>query len=285
MTWKVAGSLEQLRVQLDQIAPRRSRASDGSIGDAAHATRDSDHNPWLVIGGQAYVSARDFTHDPAGGLDCARLADALQRGRDPRVKYVIWNRQIMAGAEGPSPWRWRPYSGKNPHTHHLHLSVVADLRATVRIPWALPGALITPSPTPRPPAAAPPQEDDDMTPDQARMLQVVYDQLTGNNFAGWPTWQGGTEEALTLVDLARRDNVETRELHRNLNNGVHPKLDALLNRLDALAAQLQTQAVPAELDAVEVAATALTVDDVRRVLREALADLGPLYLTAEQTGA
>jgi hypothetical protein len=76
------------------------------------------------------------------------------------------------------------------------------------------------SPTPAP------REDDDMTPEQARMLQVVYDQITGNNFKGWPTWAGGTEEALSLVDLGRRANVETRELHRNLNNAVHPKLDA-----------------------------------------------------------
>jgi hypothetical protein len=160
--WKVAGSLDELLSQLNALAPGRSKASDGSIGDAAHATRDSDHNPWVVIAGQAYVTARDFTHDPAGGLDCGRLADHLQHGHDQRVKYVIWNRRIMAGTGGPQPWTWRPYSGANPHTRHLHLSVVADARALVRIPWQL----------------ATPPKDDDMTDEQDKMLRAVYAQLT-----------------------------------------------------------------------------------------------------------
>lgn len=135
--WKVADSLEALRRQLNALAPRRSTASDGSIGDAAHASRSSDHNPWWSFAGQPYVTARDFTHDPAGGLDCGWLAGILAQRRDPRVKYVIWNRSIMSGAGGPSPWAWRAYSGANPHTHHLHLSVVADARALSAIPWQL----------------------------------------------------------------------------------------------------------------------------------------------------
>lgn len=138
-SWIVAESLNQLLAQLNAVAPHRSKASDGSIGDAAHATRDSDHNPWLVLGGQALVTARDFTNDPGGGLACQTLADALQRAKDPRVKYVIWNRRIMSGAAGPSPWVWRPYTGINPHDHHLHLSVVADARCRDRRAWTLPG--------------------------------------------------------------------------------------------------------------------------------------------------
>lgn len=137
--WKVAGSLEQLRAQLDEHAPRRSRASDGAIGDAAHRSRASDHNPWFHLAGQHYVTARDFTHDPGGGLDCDALAAALVRGRDQRLKYMIWDRRILAGNAGPSPWAWRDYAGSNPHTRHLHLSVVADARSLTRIAWLLPG--------------------------------------------------------------------------------------------------------------------------------------------------
>lgn len=135
--WKVAGSLDQLLDQLDELAPRRSRRSDGSIGDVLHASRDSDHNPWWELAGQRYVTARDFTHDPRGGMSCQWLAESLQRGRDRRLKYVIWDRTIMSGDRGPSPWLWRPYSGSNPHEHHLHLSVVADARSLSRIPWQL----------------------------------------------------------------------------------------------------------------------------------------------------
>lgn len=137
--WIVAESLDKLLDQLNALAPNRSKASDGSIGDAAHATRDSDHNPWVVLAGQPLVTARDFTHDPGGGLDCAQLRDALLRSRDPRIKYLIFNRQITSGATGSSPWVSRAYSGANPHTKHLHLSVVADRRCRATNAWDLSG--------------------------------------------------------------------------------------------------------------------------------------------------
>lgn len=137
VAWRVAKSLDRLLAQLNAFAPRRSKASDGSIGDATHATRASDHNPHYVLNGQALVTARDFTHDPADGLDCQWLADTLARSRDPRIKYVIWNRRIMSGAGGPSSWAWRPYDGTNAHTKHLHLSVVADARCEDGRDWTL----------------------------------------------------------------------------------------------------------------------------------------------------
>jgi peptidoglycan hydrolase-like protein with peptidoglycan-binding domain len=137
--WRVAPALERLHGQLNAHAPQRSKASDGAIGDTAHAARTSDHNPWFCLAGQRYVTARDWTHDPRGGLDCAQLAAALRDGRDRRVKYVIWREQIMAGFSGPAPWTWRPYTGSNPHDKHLHLSVVADARALTNIDWILPG--------------------------------------------------------------------------------------------------------------------------------------------------
>lgn len=104
--------------QLDAAHPLRSKVSDGGIGDVAHASRDSDHNPWVVLAGLGIVTARDFTHDPGNGLDCNVLADALIASNDPRIKYLIWNRRIWTPGIG-----WRPYSGLNPHNKHLHLSV------------------------------------------------------------------------------------------------------------------------------------------------------------------
>lgn len=123
MDWRVARSLDVLLAQLNARAPGRNKASDGSIGDTNHQNRSSDHNPWY---GPGIVTARDFTHDPARGLDCHWLAAVLASNRDPRVKYMIWNRRIMSGNLGPSPWMWRAYAGVNPHTSHLHLSVVAS---------------------------------------------------------------------------------------------------------------------------------------------------------------
>lgn len=125
MTWRVAESLEVLRKQLNFAFPNRSKLSDGSIGDAAHASRSSDHNPYLKDSkGVGIVSARDFTHDPKGGLDCNWLARQLVKSRDPRIKYIIWNKQICSSKQ--QAWVWRPYSGINAHQHHLHLSVIGD---------------------------------------------------------------------------------------------------------------------------------------------------------------
>lgn len=131
MSWRVARSLDVLLDEINSAAPRRSKASDGSIGDAAHATRSSDHNPWVTYGGQGIVRARDFTHDPRGGLDCSilaeRLAAIVAAGSHPAARsgaYIIWRRRILSfdrRGEG-----WRAYYGTNPHTAHLHLSVATD---------------------------------------------------------------------------------------------------------------------------------------------------------------
>jgi hypothetical protein len=126
--WRVATSLEVLRRQVNDKAPGRSTASDGGIGDAAHASRASDHNPWIIERGVGVVTARDFTHDPGHGCDAGVLAETIRASRDGRVKYIIWNRRIASSSPiGSKPaWEWRPYSGTNPHDHHVHISVKSD---------------------------------------------------------------------------------------------------------------------------------------------------------------
>ena len=133
-TWHIAASLETLRAQLNKAFPKRSKVSDGAIGNSEHSARASDHNP----NENHTVCARDFTHDPATGIDCQWLADTLVKNKDSRIKYIIWNHRICAGRKGPSAWVWRPYSGKNSHTHHLHLSVhTAPSIAESTAEWAL----------------------------------------------------------------------------------------------------------------------------------------------------
>ncbi|HEV8649008.1 MAG TPA: hypothetical protein VG276_06275 [Actinomycetes bacterium] len=120
--WYLAPSLRALFAEVNRAAPGRRKQSDGTVGDSSHKRRKSDHNPDWGAGG--VVRAVDLTHDPAGGLDCNWLAGKLQASHDPRVSYVIWNRRIMSGSGGPSPWRWRRYNGQNPHNHHLHVSIM-----------------------------------------------------------------------------------------------------------------------------------------------------------------
>jgi hypothetical protein len=121
VSWFLAPSLRALFAEVNRMAPRRNKLSDGSIGDTAHQNRKSDHNPDPSAGG--VVRAIDVTHDPGDGCDCNQLARRLQSQRDPRVAYVIFNRRIMAGQGGPSPWVWRRYTGPSPHDHHMHVSI------------------------------------------------------------------------------------------------------------------------------------------------------------------
>lgn len=163
--WRVAESLETLRNQINTLCPGRNKDSDGGIGDAAHASRASDHNPWVVDAGTGVVTARDFTHDASHGCDCNKLADLLRISRDPRIKYMIWNRRICASQPmgGQPAWAWRPYPGKNPHTKHLHISVFPDKALYDGSgPWAiadLPGTAPAPAggAEPATPPAAVPQ--------------------------------------------------------------------------------------------------------------------------------
>lgn len=101
--------------------PKRDRAADGIMGDAAHQKRKSDHND-----GNAF----DLAYDPKNGPDCNILSREVIH--DARVTYVIWNRQIYAkdrAGEG-----WRAYTGSNPHNHHMHVSIKAESRNDMS-PW------------------------------------------------------------------------------------------------------------------------------------------------------
>lgn len=117
-----ARSLDVLLAEVNRSAPGRSKASDGGLGDPAHAARVSDHNPNAA----GVWRARDFTNDPADGFDCDLFAlyVASRLGKHPALgsgAYVIWNRRIISTdrlAEG-----WRPYTGASPHDHHCHVSV------------------------------------------------------------------------------------------------------------------------------------------------------------------
>lgn len=128
MTARRAHSLTVLLGQVNALFPHRSKASDGWIGDAAHAARVSDHNPDQYD----IVRAQDFTHDPDGGLSGHWLADALVRSRDKRIRYIIWNHKIYEPGDG-----WSAYTGTNPHTKHLHLSVVHTVLADSHTEWDL----------------------------------------------------------------------------------------------------------------------------------------------------
>lgn len=131
--WRLSPSLDELRKQVNEFAPNRSKISDGTIGDAAHASRKSHHNP----DSEGFVRGLDITHDLKHNVDGNLLAEEIIRSKDVRLDYIIWNRQICSGPEGPSPWMWRKYTGTNPHTKHVHISVRGGAHRTSIKPWII----------------------------------------------------------------------------------------------------------------------------------------------------
>jgi hypothetical protein len=126
MAWRLAKSIKTLLDQVNAEYPHRRKDGDGGIGDAAHASRSSDHNPYIIVRGQGVVRAYDFTHAPETGFDAYAFAEMMLKNKDFRVRYIISNRKIASGKAGPEPWKWRPYEcppNKNPHNHHTHVSV------------------------------------------------------------------------------------------------------------------------------------------------------------------
>ena len=113
---------QQLREQFDDTFPDRDRRSDGWIGDLRHSARPSDHNPDKATG---VVRAIDVDRDvhKSGKPDLMpdiadQLRLAAKRG-EKRISYIIFDGRIASSRMG---WRWRKYSGSNPHNSHLHCS-------------------------------------------------------------------------------------------------------------------------------------------------------------------
>ncbi|MFF5081547.1 peptidoglycan-binding protein [Actinoplanes sp. NPDC000266] len=124
--WHLAPSLARLRAEINQKWPHRDKASDGSIGDQKHKERESDHNP----NGRQSVNAIDTDKD---GISPLTLVTAA--ARHPACNYIIWNRLIYSRSRGFRPHR---YTGRNPHTHHVHVSILQSSAAEQSArPWGI----------------------------------------------------------------------------------------------------------------------------------------------------
>ena len=130
-SWILVPCLVSLRNEFNTLAPARDKSSDGSIGDAAHASSSSDHNP-DETGATPYEDA-DHTNEVHAidiDIDLRRsgwtMAKAVQiivtrhrTGADDRLQNVIYNRRIWSRSWG---WTAREYTGSNPHDKHAHFS-------------------------------------------------------------------------------------------------------------------------------------------------------------------
>lgn len=161
MAWRLAHSLEVLRSEVNELAPSRSRASDGTIGDPAHAGRASRHNP----NDDGVVCALDLTNDVAGGCPIHAIARSIARHPHPELAYIISDGETAGRDSG---WQWKPYYGENQHTKHAHFAVGVGPDSEPRPPYDSnqTWGILTPT------NPAPEAEDDDM---KASLWQIEGD--------------------------------------------------------------------------------------------------------------
>jgi hypothetical protein len=131
-SWVIVPALEDLRVQLNAIAPNRDKSSDGGIGDTSHAAGRSSHNP-DETGNPEWdndpdnlpeVRARDFDKDLRHPTITAErvvqhLLKYARNGTFWWLRYIIFNKRIWRKSNG---WRQESYTGKNNHSHHFHVN-------------------------------------------------------------------------------------------------------------------------------------------------------------------
>jgi len=156
MSWHLAPSLVDFRNEVNKKWPKRSKKSDGTIGNASHAATKSDHNP----NSRGSVNAIDITYP---GVNPTTIIAAVKK--HPAANYVIFNRKIYSRKNG---WKAEKYTGISPHTEHLHISILQTKAAeNSKVKWfatATPAKKPAPAkkpvakpvaPAPKPPVAKP----------------------------------------------------------------------------------------------------------------------------------
>lgn len=131
-SWALVPCLVQLRQEFSELGPNRSKESDGSIGDAAHADSISDHNDDEI--GNVPIRDADKLHEVhaidvtksgpwLNGLTMERIVQFIlarcRSGAENRLRYIIYNRRMWSASWG---WSEHEYFGTNPHDKHAHFS-------------------------------------------------------------------------------------------------------------------------------------------------------------------
>lgn len=124
----LTAGLRNLQRQLTEAFPER-HLPDGWLGDAAHRSRTSGHNPDDTPGSKPAwdgdpdktpeARALDVSADLGPGVRAQTVVDHIRRlpGLSSVIRYIIhdgwiYHVRMAFGAER--------YDGENPHTHHIH---------------------------------------------------------------------------------------------------------------------------------------------------------------------
>lgn len=129
MAWYLNRALTTMRAEVNARWTSRDKTSDGTIGDAAHASRSSDHNPdpdGSVDAWDMDVQLNGVGHAYASDVEFVKA----QFEKHPAASYWIHNDRICRRADSFQPRSYPDYlrskgidpSGRNTHTQHVHFN-------------------------------------------------------------------------------------------------------------------------------------------------------------------
>ncbi len=268
--WILVPCLVSLRNEFNRLAPGRDKASDGSIGDSAHAGSSSDHNP-DETGATPYEDAdsRNEVHAIDVDADLRRSGWSMQKavevivtrhrtGRDDRLQNVIYNRRIWSRTYD---WANRPYNGSNPHDKHAHFSARYTTAAeSDTSPWGLL------------------EEDDMLTADDKPIIEAALksvllddDSAVAGKLKARP-WQyagGGTPGDITGANLLGYFTALYANV-KSLQQSVAALAGAVAGITDVDEQALAAALTPALTDAVREAGGGASAEEVEAALRNVL---------------
>jgi hypothetical protein len=132
MEWTLTKGLQNLINQVNARWPDRDKSTDGTVGDANHASGTSGHNPddspydnaeWDGdADNRSEVRAWDMDADlREPGTTTQQLVDHIRHlpNVGSVLRYIIFDRKIYHSSVGFAP---EAYTGPSPHTGHVHFS-------------------------------------------------------------------------------------------------------------------------------------------------------------------
>lgn len=259
--WILIACLKQLFAEFDAIAPRRSHASDGSIGDAAHAREVSDHNPDET--GKVPIHDADHINevhaidvDNKLGIHVDGYSDPMEgavqfllkrcrSGAETRLRYIIYNRRIW---DYRSDWAEKAYTGASAHTEHAHFSASYDSdKEASTASWHL-------------------EELADMTPDEMRgvLKEFLGDPLSRDQKTD--KYSSGIGQRVWWNDINGQRAWQALDNTFKLAQAVASKLDVPISEVLTAVGQVDEQVLASLADAGR------SDEDVAASLRAALGD-------------
>lgn len=234
--WQLTAGLDNLRRQVNARWPGRDKASDGTIGDAAHQAEVSGHNPDDTPGSRPEwdgdpdtmpeVRAWDMDSDlREPGTTAQMVVDHIRGlpGVSNVLRYMIYASKIYQASNG---WAAETYTGPSKHDEHIHFSGARSQAADQNTTYdyrlgAVPPMSLTP---------------EDLKQVRSQAASGVVDVLVGAGLAADPA--NGNNPDVTPANRQVRNAVWMLLNNAARIDGIADNAEAILTRLTAIETAL-----------------------------------------------